>query len=605
MKYKIYDGYYNPADGKFYGDKWYSKTRLVHPENECCYRDLLTNKIFFWNNQKYVDHSFFQTFDYNEFKNTSFIQTNQVYLAAPGHRILGVLNGIDEESAQLTTKLNNTYELSFTINRYVDGYVTSYYNIIARHYELFIPHFGWFKITDEPEIEGDGTTETKSIVAESGEIELQQYDLVDFQVNTGAVESRELLATDNAYELDGYYVAHDSVRFYWDTSDLEKAIVEFQETDGSVAALKEFVKTHRFLIYRQSETNPGLNVGCWRITANAETMGIDIDASHTLTEQEKKDGVTYPDYTGTEILNMELQRERELSLLWLVLHEHGWKVGHVDPYIDATSDDKTDRIKLAERSGSFEIDSQNIYAFLTQDAAPLFRCVFVFDTENYFVNAYSITNIGFNTDIVLSFRNVQNQISRTTDQELYTVFRVEGADGLDFSEVNFGSNTIEDISYFLNTNHFPQEFIDKYNHWLEVREAKRSQYATKSLQYRNQNDVVNELLDRVPLDNANGNQYNSMTKDELIAERETMIALKKGFEKYYVDDEGNFDIDAIRESSDWPNYSALVNITLSSPLDALDGIKFLQHEDSDSYEYILDKDTYNNLHPDTPVASSD
>jgi len=90
------------------------------------------------------------------------------------------------------------------------------------------------------------------------------------------------------------------------------------------------------------------------------------------------------------------------------------------------------------------------------------------------VNAYSITNIGFNTDIVLSFRNVQNQISRTTDQELYTVFRVEGADGLDFSEVNFGSNTIEDISYFLNTNHFPQEFIDKYNHWLEVREAKRS-----------------------------------------------------------------------------------------------------------------------------------
>lgn len=605
MNKKIYEAYYNPEDGKMYGDKWFSRTRLIIPNKDYRYRDRLTGRVFQWNTKKYVDNSFFQTFDYSRFKATQLIQTNQIYLAKPGHRILGVLNGIDEDSASLVTRLNNTYELSFVINRYVDGEVTSYYNTICRHYELFVPHFGWFKITEEPELDGDGTTETKSITAESGEIELQQYDLVQFLINTGSVDSWEIIATDNSYEQDGYYMFHDPVRFYWDTHELEDAIVEFRETDGSVAALREFVQTHRFLIYHQSDTNPNLNIGCWRITQNADTGEIEIDASHVLTEKEKEEGTEYLDYTGIEILERELQREHELSLLWLILHEHGWNIGYVDTYVDENSDDQTDRIKLGERSGSFEIDSQDCYSFLTQDVASFFRCVFVFDTENCLVNAYSITNLGFNTDIVISFRNIQNEITRTSDQDLYTVFRVNGADGLDFAEVNFGSDTIEDISYFLNTNHFSQEFIDKYTHWRTVWENRRTEYALAALNYRNQNDIVTELEDRVPIDNVNGHQYNSMSMDELVSEREQMLALKSGFEHFYVDEEGNFDIDAIKASDDWPKYSALVEIVLSSPLDALDGIKFVQGEDSDEYEYILDKDTYNALHPDTPVASSD
>jgi hypothetical protein len=174
-----------------------------------------------------------------------------------------------------------------------------------------------------------------------------------------------MLATDNQYEYNGYYAFHDQVRFYWDTKDLEAAITEFSHTGGTVEELKEFVETHRFLIHQKSETNPSLYTGCWRITIDPYTGAVVINAARTLTAQEKKEGVEYPDYTGLEILTMELQREKELSLLWLVLHEHGWKVGYVDPYFDDQSDVADDTVRLADKVGFFDVDSQDSYSFLT------------------------------------------------------------------------------------------------------------------------------------------------------------------------------------------------------------------------------------------------
>jgi len=73
----------------------------------------------------------------------------------------------------------------------------------------------------------------------------------------------------------------------------------------------------------------------------------------------------------------------------------------------------------------------------------------VFDTENYLVHAYNVNNIGYDTNIFLSFRNVQNDVKRSSDRDLHTVFHVQGGEELDFTEANFGENQIEDISYFM------------------------------------------------------------------------------------------------------------------------------------------------------------
>ena len=294
------------------------------------YYDIPTTLIYLWDGQNFRNSAFTARYTYI---NNDNVDPVKIYIARPGQRILGVLDGVDEETCSLTRRLNDTDQLRFTVNRLIDGRISQYYDRIERHYELYIPTEGWFKITEEPELTNDGNIETKSVVAESYEIELQQYDLIDFHVNTGEEFSKEMLATDNTYDLSGYSLPRDNVRFYRDTSKLENAIEEFSHTDGSVASLATFAETHPEVF------------SSWRITQGED--GIEIDASSD----------TGTPYTGTEILQMELDRQRELSFLWLILHEHNWGIGYVDPYVDPSSELDDDRTPLPDKVGRFEIGS--------------------------------------------------------------------------------------------------------------------------------------------------------------------------------------------------------------------------------------------------------
>ena len=556
-------GYYKGA--AFYtdlNDLIHSRVTPVIGEE---YYDIPTTLIYLWDGQVFHNSAFTTRYTYLD---SGEIDTTKIYLARPGQRILGVLNGIDESTCSLTRRLNDTDELSFTVNRIVDGEVSSFYDRIERHYELYIPNEGWFKIVDEPELSNDGNVETKSVVAESYEIELQQYDLIDFYINTGEVYSREILATDNTYDLSGYSIPRDNILFYRDTTALEQAIEEFAETDGSVEALKTFAETHPAVF------------SSWRITRGEN--GIEIDATNS----------TETPYTGTEILELELQRQHELSFLWLVLHEHNWGIGYVDPYIDPTSDLEDDRIPLAKKVGKFEIDSQDIYSFLTQEAANYFRCIFVFDTKRRLVNAYNVNNIGYDTNIFLSWHNIQNSVTRSGEEELYTVFRVSGDEDLKFTEANFGLDTIEDITYFLTTDHFSQEFIDKYNAWLTSRETYRAQYVQLSKDYRNKDAEAQEIYTRVPADSSDSAQYSTFTDEELIEEKATQEALLRGYQAMYVDENNEFDEEAILASEDAADYLLLRDVILSSPLDALDHVQWTYDSETHTGEYSFADPTY-------------
>ena len=529
------------------------------------YYDIQTTLIYIWDGYAYRNKEFTTAYTYLD---NGEIDTTKIYLARPGQRILGALNGIDETTCSITRRLNDTDELTFTVNRIVDGEVSSFYDKIERHYELYVPTEGWFKIVEEPELYNDGNVETKSVVAESYEIELQQYDLIDFQINTGEVDSREILATDNTYNLSGYSIPYDNVRFYRDTQALEQAIEEFKSTDGSVHALAEFATTHPAVF------------SSWRITQGED--GVEIDASNQ----------SGGNYSGTEILDLELQRQKELSFLWLVLHEHNWGIGYIDPYVDLSSDLEDDRIPLAQKVGRFEVDSQDIYSFLTQEAANFFRCIFVFDTKRRLVNAYNINNIGYDTNIFLSWHNIQNSVTRSGEDELYTVFRVSGDEDLKFTEANFGLDTIEDITYFLTTDHFSQEFIDKYTSWLQKREDYRTQYIQLSKDYRNKDAEVQELYTRVPTDTIDTSQYSTFSEEELAEERSIQEALLRGYQSMYVDDEGNFDEEAILASPDATDYLLLRDVILSTPFDALEAIKWIYDFETDKGRYGFDQSQY-------------
>ena len=59
-----------------------------------------------------------------------------IYLAKPGKRIFCALNGIDTPTVFVTLRTNNTAELTFTVNKYIDGEISSGYEELDEMMEL-------------------------------------------------------------------------------------------------------------------------------------------------------------------------------------------------------------------------------------------------------------------------------------------------------------------------------------------------------------------------------------------------------------------------------------------------------------------------------------
>lgn len=392
-----------------------------------------------------------------------------IYLAKPGKRLYCALGGIDTSTASLSLKTNNTAELTFTVDKYINNTVTDGYEELDELMELYCDGI-WFKIVDPPTINNDGLRETKEITAESYEIMLTQYKLKNFKINMGEEDSYEMM----------YQATHDTNKFYQ---------IKFYDSENE-----------------------------------------------------------------------------DLSFLHLVLKHAdvpGWHIGYVD---NITPDD--DGKLLPNNICNFEVDDQNVYAFLTQEAAQAYKCVFEFDTVNMTINVYRPDSLGKDTNVVLGFRNIQNSITISRDENLVTQFYVEGLDDYNIDAVNFGDSVITDLSYFICEPYMDTSLQEKYNAWQSYRESRREEFINLSKEYNKNLEVLTELMNRVPIDTAQTNWFGKKVEDLKDAYNANM-AIIKGLEALYVDDEKNFDLETLKKSHDWPLYESIMNYTLPSIVAAL------------------------------------
>lgn len=392
-----------------------------------------------------------------------------IYLAKPGKRLYCALGGIDTSTVSLSLKTNNTAELTFTVDKYINNTVTDGYEELDELMELYCDGI-WFKIVDPPTINNDGLRETKEITAESYEIMLTQYKLKNFKINMGEEDSYEMM----------YQATHDTNKFYQ---------IKFYDSENE-----------------------------------------------------------------------------DLSFLHLVLKHAdvpGWHIGYVD---NITPDD--DGKLLPNNICNFEVDDQNVYAFLTQEAAQAYKCVFEFDTVNMTINVYRPDSLGKDTNVVLGFRNIQNSITISRDENLVTQFYVEGLDDYNIDAVNFGDSVITDLSYFICEPYMDTSLQEKYNAWQSYRESRREEFINLSKEYNKNLEVLTELMNRVPIDTAQTNWFGKKVEDLKDAYNANM-AIIKGLEALYVDDEKNFDLEALKKSHDWPLYESIMNYTLPSIVAAL------------------------------------
>lgn len=260
----------------------------------------------------------------------------------------------------------------------------------------------------------------------------------------------------------------------------------------------------------------------------------------------------------------------ELSLIDLILKYAdvpNWHVGTVDRGVYDNEEYYVDTGNISayqwleDMVSNFNVDNQDVYSFLTNDVANAFRCIITFNTNDYTINLYRLEGIGKDTNVYIGYRNLQSSFSATRDSSLYTVFTVSGADSLGIQYVNFGTSRIENISYFLNTKYLSQSIIDKYKSWQKYRESKRKSYMSYSRQYNSQLDVVSEIKNRVPID-ACETDWSTFPDQDLQDELSLYQAQVLAYQRLYVDSAGNFDLSALKSSSDWPRYKQITEYVI-------------------------------------------
>lgn len=181
------------------------------------------------------------------------VEPFRIYLADLDCKKICYINGIKPESVQLQLKLNNTFQLSFEVDKYVSylgkSYESNGYQWLSKWMRLYVENIGWF-IMEQPEINHNGISETKNIKAESIDSEFTQRDLVNFKINCGTTDSYEMLDPDNVEvdEYTGVEFAKEQIKFYSkdnpNLSFLDIVIKESGMSDWSVGYVDTIAKKY-------------------------------------------------------------------------------------------------------------------------------------------------------------------------------------------------------------------------------------------------------------------------------------------------------------------------------------------------------------------------
>lgn len=466
-----------------------------------------------------------------------------IYIAQPGKRLLGVVGGVDYSTAQINKKGNNTVSLSFVAYESFNGEKSAWYDYLDELMEIFVDGI-WFIIKNPPEVNHDGKIESKTIEAESYEIGLQNYDIQRFKVGQG---------TESSYEM--MFQSKYPKEKYPDKYKNGIPTVKFHNPDEPELSLLHILLHHAGLI-------PSKKV-------------IDSD--------------------GNEIDN------------WVDnIADSPWQIGEIDTmphHIDSSGQELENPTYLPEESYAFNIDNSDLYSVLTQDISNAFSCIFTFDTVNCKINATYVEHLGKDTNAYVGWRNVQNTLKATRKDELFTSVTVSGGDGIDnIILANFGETDLEDYSYLLEDERYiPTTLKEKYKAWVEYRESKRLDYINIQKKYAQVQDVATEIKARVPVDGATEDWASKSTKD-LMQAYDDYTAMLRGYESKYLKEDGSFDLDALKDSTDWDKYEQIVNYILPTIINKL--VSTDDKDATDIKESLKDYGTGNILKNATFITSS-
>lgn len=340
----------------------------------------------------------------------------------------------------LNAKWNVYSELSFSIDRtYVDMLtgetkVHPAFDKAESLRQTEVENIGLFILQDTDDVYSD--KDSKSLSAFSAEYACGQKYLENFKVNTGAVDSKEVIYESTQYGSNA-------------TKDQMYKLASYDGYDSN--------EHYYHRVYTDSD-------------------------SYTYEQIQVTDEADYKSHFGEDIHPEEIlymhgyanvkfydPNTPELSLLHLVFRAiPGWTIKDVD-------------YSLRHKERKFEEDRIDVYSFLTQNVTDTFKCVVSWDTLNRTVSFYEEADDGltednavatrWDTDIYVSRDNLASEVNiKVSGDNIKTQLKVGGGDDLNISEVNLGKNYILNLDYYHNEDWMEPDLILAYKNYLKALE---------------------------------------------------------------------------------------------------------------------------------------
>ena len=154
------------------------------------------------------------------------------------------------------------------------------------------------------------------------------------------------------------------------------------------------------------------------------------------------------------------------TILGIILEKMpSWSVGTVDE-------------GLIGKYRTYEVSNENLYSLMKGTLQESYGCVFDFDTINRLINVRDVSSNAVVQPVYISLQNLAKEISIAEQTEdIFTCLDVNGAEGVSIRSVNpTGTNKLYELGYFMTTDNFSQELVDKWNNWVQGVDGRRQEY---------------------------------------------------------------------------------------------------------------------------------
>ena len=358
----------------------------------------------------------------------------------------------------------NTYsELTCSIDRTYIDFITGqtlthpYYDKIEALRLIYIDGFGYFEIQD-PDIYSDGIKETKTISAYSLEYNLSQKYLENFYVNTGEVNSIEVI-----YSID-QKTKVTPVTLYDPTNpklSLLNLILEkiygwkIGHVDSSLCTMSRTFDVSRASVYDFLTQDVCEKFNCYIIFDTVENT-INVYAESLITK-----------FTGD---------------------------GSTTSFIVASKYDSLSTVSINGYKTTAYTYNKSTGELIFDEAPPA--------SENGLANIEVVDGSQENwiTDVYITFDNLAQEVNiNYSADDIKTVLTVKGADDLNIREVNFGLPYITDLSYYYSVDWMGQDLYDAYTKYLKKCNEKQAQYTETATDMLELSNYINYETNRLSL----------------------------------------------------------------------------------------------------------